>query len=123
MSHPILFLPIVDDFYKGMSVYIPLHKEIFIKKADKAGLLALYRDWYIGQPLIEVNDTPDARMASDRMKGLDAMEISVFGNEDQFVVACYLDNLGKGACGAAIQNMNLMLGLDEFTGLKKREEK
>ncbi|MBQ6311749.1 MAG: N-acetyl-gamma-glutamyl-phosphate reductase, partial [Lachnospiraceae bacterium] len=56
-------------------------------------------------------------LAAGKMAGQDDMEIAVFGNEERILLTARFDNLGKGACGAAIQNMNLVLGVEETTGL------
>ena len=60
---------------------------------------------------------PDGFLAANTLAGTNNMQLFVFGNDEQILLASRLDNLGKGASGAAVQNMNIMLGLDETTGL------
>ena len=60
---------------------------------------------------------PDGFLAANTLEGTNDMQLFVFGNDEQILIASRLDNLGKGASGAAIQNMNIMLGIDEATGL------
>jgi len=111
-----VFCPIVGDFYSGMEVTVPLFaKDI---KGSIADIKALYKDYYQGG-LIHYHDQtdPDGMLSAAAFSMRDDMEVSVYGNEDRILLVSRFDNLGKGASGAAIQNMNILLGVDEATGL------
>lgn len=112
-----VFSPIVSSFYSGMEVVIPLFKDQLSGGIEE--IKEVYRNYYRGQ-LVRYADAPDESgfLSAGALSGLDTMEISVFGNEDRITLVSRFDNLGKGASGAAIQNMNIVLGLDETTGLE-----
>ena len=109
-----IFCPIICDFPQGMVVAIPLHLD-----ASAAGEIeACYRDYYQDEMLITVISAPDSGfLGSNDRAGKDDLEILVCAQEGRAVVYSRLDNLGKGAAGAAVQNMNIMLGVPEYTGL------
>jgi N-acetyl-gamma-glutamyl-phosphate reductase len=113
-----IFCPIVDDFYKGMLVSITLGAEEFSVSLDK--LRGFFADYYRDEALIHVmQGTPeDGTMPSNTLAGRDDMEIWIAGNQDQVLLMSRFDNLGKGASGAAVQCLNLMLGRPETAGLK-----
>jgi N-acetyl-gamma-glutamyl-phosphate reductase len=123
LSHPPVFAPSVGRFYRGMIVEVPLQLWALPKKPYVTDLHAVLSDAYDGEPLIEVAGIEDTM----QMKTLDAellkltngMKLFVFGNDKtrQARLVAVLDNLGKGASGAAVQNLNLMLGIPETTGL------
>ena len=111
-----LFSPIVADFYSGMEVTVPLFtKDI---KGTVADIAEIYKNLYTGK-LIHFNEKADEEgfLSAAAFSGRDDMEITVTGNEDRILLTSRFDNLGKGASGAAIQNMNVKLGLAEDTGL------
>ncbi len=111
-----VFCPVVGDFYSGMEVTIPLFaKDI---KGSLADIQALYKDYY-SQGLVKYTDAPDPDgfLSAAAFSGRDDLEVAAYGNEDRIILVSRFDNLGKGASGAAIQNMNLLLGLPEDTGL------
>ena len=111
-----VFCPIVGDFYSGMEVTVPLFaKDI---KGSLEDIKALYRSYY-QNGLIHFADAPDAdgMLSAAAFSMRDDMEVSVYGNDDRILLVSRFDNLGKGASGAAIQNMNLLLGLPQATGL------
>lgn len=115
-----LFVPIVDDFKQGMLVQVfidakDLHQPHSSMPMNINELVNFYQSIYQGS-LIQVYAGENALYTST-LAGLDKMEIFVNGNENGFVLSARFDNLGKGASGAAVQNMNLMLGLDEDQGL------
>jgi N-acetyl-gamma-glutamyl-phosphate reductase len=113
-----VFQPIVADFYSGMLVSLPLHPRAFTRPLSLAGLTALYRTHYAGRPLISVPDAnPEPFSAANALSGSDAMQVFVTGNDERMIACARFDNLGKGASGAAIQCMNLMLGLPATEGL------
>ncbi len=110
------FLPIVVPHYSGMEVTVP----VFAKdlKGSREDIKALYRDYYKRGLVKFVDDPSEAGLLSSaKLSGRDDMEISVFGNDERILLVSRFDNLGKGASGAAIQNMNLVLGVDEREGL------
>ena len=116
LKSPPVFMPIVAAHYSGMEVTVPLFAE------DVAGTMddikRCYREYYTrGLVRYADNGDEDGFLSSARFSGRDDMELSVYGNDERMVLVARFDNLGKGASGAAIQNMNVVLGLDEATGL------
>ena len=107
------FHPIVADYYRGMYVTIPLQQKYMGKKLSLRELTDLYRTYYAGQSLISVRPAAEDEkyIYSDKLAGSDKVEIIIYGNDQRPVIGVRFDNLGKGACGAAIQNMNIMLGV------------
>ncbi len=124
LSFDPVFSPIVGDFYSGMAVTVPLDPEL-IGGNTAADIHKVYVDYYAGKKLIKVMPLLDERLGgfipANLLKERDDMRIYVGGGERVTVTAVF-DNLGKGASGAAIQNMNVMLGLDEAMGLNVNEE-
>ena len=113
-----VFTPIVDDYYKGMATTVPLHMSQLNGVSTLAEVRQKLADYYGGQTLVRVADTTDtAKLYANAQAGKDTLVLYVAGNDEQFTVTALFDNLGKGASGAAVQNMNLMQGLDETTGL------
>ena len=108
------FSPIVVPHYSGMEVTVPLFDR------DLATIKACYRDYY-QSGLVSFADDPAAAeggfLSSAGLSGRDSLEVSAYGNGERVVLVARFDNLGKGASGAAIQNMNLVLGVDEKSGL------
>ena len=91
---------------------------IFDERSDRYDIRFDLADYYGGQTMVRVADTTDtAKLYANAQAGKDTLVLYVAGNDEQFTVTALFDNLGKGASGAAVQNMNLMLGLDETTGL------
>lgn len=114
-----VFSPIVDDYYSGMLVTVP-----FFKSQVNGGIEAVkqtYLKKYADTKFIDVSDingeNTSAMLGSNNLSGKDKMQIFVCGNEERFTVSARFDNLGKGASGAAVQCMNIMLGFDETEGL------
>jgi len=115
-----VFCPIVSDFYAGMAVTVPLFPEQLKGAPTVKRLREAMADHYAGQKLVKVlpeEETP-AFLAGNALSGRDSMEILVSGNDERALLIARFDNLGKGASGAAIQNMNLALGLPEAAGLE-----
>ena len=114
-----VFLPIVGDFYSGMVVTVPLHKSFMKKALDPQQLLEVFKEYYAGERMVQVRDSlpEDGFIHGDMKSGQNDAEIFIYGNEDRPVISVRFDNLGKGASGAAVQCMNIMLGIDETTGL------
>ena len=111
-----VFCPIVADYYSGMEVVVPL----FVKdlKGTPEDVKQLYKHCY-HTAMVHYEEAADESgfLSANALSGRDDMQITVCGNEERILLVARFDNLGKGASGAAIQNMNIMLGLDETTGL------
>ena len=123
LQNPPLFTPIISKFYRGMIVAVPLHAEHLGKKTTAAGINEFYRNYYQGQNFVKVrtfnvqDEFEWGYMNAETCNNTNNIEILVFGDDQHILVASRLDNLGKGASGAAVQNMNIMLGLDETASL------
>lgn len=119
LEHPPVFSPVIADFYAGMIVSIPLHAATFKKKAGAKDIRELYAAHYALRPLISVLPYPYAESfyAANAFAGRDSMELLVAGNDERMCVMARYDNLGKGASGAAVQCMNIMLGKEEAAHL------
>ena len=109
-----VFAPSVGNFAQGMAVQVPLH----LAGRSLAALREALAAHYAGQQFVSVTDA-EARVVPTRLNGTNRLEISVHGDEGNgcAVLVAVLDNLGKGASGAAVQNLNIMLGADEAAGL------
>ncbi|MDR2747444.1 MAG: N-acetyl-gamma-glutamyl-phosphate reductase [Treponema sp.] len=120
LEKPPLFCPIVDDFYRGMLVSLSLGTEEFAKPVSVEGLREFFTDYYRNEGLIHVvKELPqDGTMASNTLSGRDDLEIRISGGGEQILLMAQFDNLGKGASGAAVQCLNLMLDRPEFHGLR-----
>lgn len=112
-----VFCPIVGDFYSGMEVVIPLHAAQL--NGTISDVRELYRSVYAGG-VIHFAEAADENgfLSASAMAGRDDMQITVHGNEERILLTARFDNLGKGASGAAVQNMNIALGVEETTGLE-----
>lgn len=110
------FCPVVADFYSGMEVTVTLFKKDL--KANIANIKEIYKNYYTGK-LVHFDDEADESgfLSAAAFSGKDDMQLCVFGNEDRIILTARYDNLGKGASGAAIQNMNILMGVSEETGL------
>lgn len=110
------FCPIVANFARGMEVSVPLFKKDLNLGIEQ--LKKLYKNYYKNGIVYYNDDASENGFLSAKALAMkDGMEISVHGNDDNVVLIARFDNLGKGASGAAIQNMNIVLGLDEKQGL------
>ncbi len=108
-----LFCPIVDDYYRGMATSILLEEDA---QEVHAALTSFY-----GKGLVHVRSFGDSsNISANAMAGRDDLLLIVNGRKEQTIVTALFDNLGKGACGAAIQNMNIMLGFDPSVGLNDK---
>ncbi len=118
-----LFTPVVDDYYCGMIVSVPLYTHLFAKKTGVSDIRDMYASHYEGEPFITVRETEyetvpvNGFLNANEYAGRDDLEILVTGNGDRILVSARFDNLGKGASGAAIQCMNIKLGAEETAGL------
>ena len=118
LKQPPVFCPVVDDYYKGMATTIQLHNKYLLGQPTAEEIYHILTAFYAGQKLISVRYVQSSEMLSaNALAGSDRLELAVCGHEGQTTVTALFDNLGKGASGAAVQNMNIMLGLDETTGL------
>lgn len=117
-----LFSPIIADYYSGMVVSVPLYADYFTKKMDLQTLHAYFEEYYKGEKFIRVmplgaEEETANMLPGNECSGWDGLRIYITGNDERFVISSQFDNLGKGASGAAIQCMNIVLGVDEATGL------
>ena len=111
-----IFCPVVAPFYSGMEVTVPLFAKDICGDVEK--IRTVYRKYYT-QGLVRFVENADEGgfLSAAALSGRDDMQITVCGNDERILLVARFDNLGKGASGAAIQNMNILLGADETTGL------
>lgn len=118
------FTPMIANYYKGMSVTVSLFTRLLNKNYSVSDIHGILTEYYSGEDFINVvpanieDYLEDGYFDVEANNDTNRLDIFVSGNEDQILITARLDNLGKGASGAAIQNMNLMLGLDEKIGLR-----
>lgn len=110
-----VFCPIVADFYSGMQVTVCLTRHDVSGTIDD--IRAAYKEKYHCGLIRYMEDDEDGFLSAIKYDGRDDMMIAAYGNDDRMTLVARFDNLGKGASGAAIQNMNIVLGVDEATGL------
>lgn len=112
-----VFCPVVGDFYSGMEVVISLFKDQI--NGSLSDISDVYADYYKDAVLVSFagDRSESGFLSAAAFSGRDDMEITLQGNDDRVILISRFDNLGKGASGAAIQNMNLVMGIDETTGL------
>ncbi len=118
------FSPVVGDFYSGMQVTVPLHKSQLCEGCTIETVKNAYRELY-ADSMVTYTDSMDESgfVSSNALSGFDNMEITVVGNEDRFLLLARYDNLGKGASGAAVECMNIALGIDKTTSLLIKDVK
>lgn len=118
-----MFNPMVCDYFSGMVVSVPVQTRTLEKSVTAADVHEMYMNHYQGAELVEVMPLMSADeqksffLASNTLSGLNKLQVFVFGNDEQILLCARLDNLGKGASGAAVQCLNIMMGIDETTGL------
>lgn len=117
-----LFSPIVSDYYSGMVVSVPFYTEMLNGKQTLESVHKYFEEYFAGEKFIKVmplGKEADYRgfLGGNGCSGWDGLEIYVTGNDERILVSARFDNLGKGASGAAIQCLNIMLGCDEAKGL------
>lgn len=112
-----LFNPYICNYECGMSVTVPLFVSLLSKRVSPEDLFGFYTERYGESRFISVKQEESGFIAANTLNGTNRMEILVHGNDGQILLTSRFDNLGKGASGAAIQNMNLASGLDEGFGL------
>lgn len=118
-----MFNPMVCDYFSGMVVSVPIQMRILENSVTAPQIYKMYTEQYNGANMVEVMPlmTADEQksffLASNTLSGLNKMQIFVFGDDEQILLCSRLDNLGKGASGAAVQCLNIMMGIDETAGL------
>ena len=118
LEQPPVFCPVVDDYYKGMATTIQLHNRYLRGQPTAREICHILAAYYAGQPLVSVRwGGMPPTLPANALAGTDRLELVVCGHEEQTIVTALFDNLGKGASGAAVQNMNLMLGFEMTAGL------
>ncbi|WP_448657659.1 N-acetyl-gamma-glutamyl-phosphate reductase [Sphingomonas sp. CJ99] len=118
MEHPPVFQPAVANTYRGMLLEVPLALPLLPRSATPTGITAILKEAYQASSLITVADATEPELNIEENAGSDRMTLRVFGNDrGQVRLVATLDNLGKGAAGAAVQNLNLMAGCDPLAGL------
>lgn len=121
LVEPPVFLPVVDNYYAGMETSIGFHLS-HLKGISPQDIWQALQDYYAGSKIIKVapfnlEEINGLFLGANQAAGLDTMTLYVSGNQDRVLVHAIFDNLGKGASGAAVQCMNIALGLAEETGL------
>lgn len=120
LAYPPVFMPVVDDYYKGMATTIMLQNRLLPGQPSAEEICTKLADYYRDEHFVSVVPfgENDSKLYANKLAGTNRLEIVVCGHEEQTTVTAVFDNLGKGASGAAVQNMNIMLGLPEETGLE-----
>lgn len=122
LSYAPSFQPIVADYYSGMCVTVPLHTRLMRKKMSVKDIQEYFAEYYAGQNFVKTVKESKSFLPANPLVGTNNMEIYADGNEERILLASVFDNLGKGASGAAVQCMNILLGMDERTSLTVTEE-
>lgn len=114
-----IFNPYICDYYCGMCVTVPIFSRLALKKCTPNSIRELFAEYYVRQNFINIVKSDDIPqfLPANMLAGTNMLNIYVAGNDEQILLASVFDNLGKGASGAAVQNMNIMCGLDERTSL------
>lgn len=118
-----MFNPMVCDYFSGMVVSVPLQSRTLANPVTAEQVHEMYRKHYDGanmvevMPLMSADEQKSFFLASNTLSGVNKLQVFVFGNDEQILLCARLDNLGKGASGAAVQCLNIMMGIDETTGL------
>ncbi|OQW44588.1 MAG: N-acetyl-gamma-glutamyl-phosphate reductase [Proteobacteria bacterium SG_bin5] len=118
LAHPPIFMPAVVRVYRGMLVEVPLPLHALPGRPRRAAIEAALVDAYADAPLVTVATDAASLARIEENAGTDRVTLRVCGHDDQARLIATLDNLGKGAAGAAVQNLNIMAGLDPLAGLK-----
>lgn len=118
-----VFNPYVCDYFQGMTVTVGLHSRLLGKKVSAHDVWEMMSEHYKDQKFVKVcgfmgeGTLPEQFIPANTLAGTNNMQIFVYGNDDRIMLTSRFDNLGKGASGAAVQCMNIMMGIDEGTGL------
>lgn len=120
LTYPPVFMPVVDDYYKGMAGTIMLHNRLLPGHPSAEQICERLQEYYQNEHFVTVLpfSTNPGTIYANTLAGTNHLQLIVCGYEEQTTITALFDNLGKGASGAAVQNMNIMLGLDETTGLE-----
>lgn len=114
------FNPIVCDYFSGMVVSLPIHTRLLAKKYNAEDIRKALTEYYADSYFVRImpeGEPADGFIGANNLSGTNMMEIFVSGNDERLIICSRLDNLGKGASGAAVQCLNIMMGIDEKTGL------
>lgn len=114
------FNPLVCDYFCGMVVSLPIHTRLLTKKYSADEIREALTEYYADSFFVKVmpdGEPNDGFIGANNLSGTNMMEIFVNGNDERLIICSRLDNLGKGASGAAVQCLNIMMGIDEKTGL------
>lgn len=117
-----LFSPIVADYYSGMVVSVPVYTEFLTKCKNPKEMTEYFANYYKGQKFVKViengnEDLYGGMLAGNTLSGWDGLKIYITGNDERMMLSAQFDNLGKGASGAAVQCLNIVLGCEEDKGL------
>ena len=119
-----VFNPYVCDYFQGMTVTVGLHSRLLSKKVTAKDVWQMFADHYEGTNFVKVagfmgeGTLPEQFIPANTLANTNDMQVFVYGNDDRIMVTTRFDNLGKGASGAAVQCLNVMMGIDETTGLR-----
>ena len=123
LNYKPIFNPYICDYFNGMSVTISLHSRLLNKKLSAKNICDVFKEHYSDCKFVKTADflgqdiLPESFIPSNTLANTNNMEIFVCGNDDRIVLTSRFDNLGKGASGAAVQCLNIMMEIDEGTGL------
>ena len=117
-----LFSPIVADYYSGMVVSVPVYTEFLSKCKNPKEMTEYFANYYKDQKFVQIvengsEDLYGGMLSGNTLSGWDGLKIYITGNDERMVLSAQFDNLGKGASGAAVQCLNILLGCKEDTGL------
>lgn len=124
LSYPPMFNPMVCDYFAGMIVAVPVVRRTLAKRTSINEIYEIFKEHYKNEHFVKVMsfggeaELPNGFMSANALEGTNNMQIFVCGNDEQILLCSRLDNLGKGASGAAVQCLNIMMGIDEKTGLE-----
>ncbi len=113
-----VFCPVVGDFYSGMEVTVPIFKSQLKNGFTLSKIKELYKNKYNGPLVKYCDDSEDGFISAGILSGKDSMIVSAYGNDDRIILVARYDNLGKGASGAAVECLNIILGNDDTEGLE-----
>lgn len=119
LEHAPVFTPIVSGYYKGMSTTVQLQNRLLVGNPTAEQIHEILSNHYNTDGMVHVAPfgSESSMISANELAGYDYLKIFVCGHDEQTTITALFDNLGKGASGSAVQNMNLMLGFDEKTGL------
>lgn len=117
LSKAPIFEPYVANFYSGMQVSVPLYADLLNGEWTVDKVYKAFSDYYAGQKMVSVERVTEGFISAYEMHQRNDMKILIGGNDERILLSALFDNLGKGASGAAVQCLNIMMGLDECVGL------